>query len=369
AKDDYWKVVDHCYLCDLCYMTKCPYVPPHEWNLDFPHLMLRAKAVRFKKHPELIKGRDKLISNTDMVGKLAGIPIINSIANASANVGFVRDTMGIHKDAVLPKYHSNTLSKRLKGHSSANSAQAVEGTTGKVAIFGTCYGEYNDPTLGEDLLAVLEHNGIETKLVSGARCCGMPKLELGDLEAVEDAKNHNVPLLADLVDQGYDIIAPIPSCGLMFRQELPLMYPQDEAVKRVQAAIFDPFEYLMLRHKGGALNTDFKQSLGTVSYHVACHQRVQNIGMKTRDVLSLIPDTQVKPVERCSGHDGTYAVKAEFHEASIKICKPAARKAGDAKPDHVTSDCVMAGHHIAHVMGEGAEAEHPFKLLRRAYGI
>ena len=49
AKKDYWNVVDECYLCDLCYQVKCPYVPPHEWNIDFPHLMLRAKTIQFKK--------------------------------------------------------------------------------------------------------------------------------------------------------------------------------------------------------------------------------------------------------------------------------------------------------------------------------
>ena len=197
----------------------------------------------------------------------------------------------------------------------------------------------------------------------------MPKLELGDLDAVTAAKAHNIPLMAAWVARGYDIIAPIPSCGLMFRQELPLMFPEDADVAAVRDALFDPFEYLMLRHRAGRLNTDFKHSLGTVSYHSACHQRVQNIGPKTRDILSLVPGTQVHVIDRCSGHDGTYAVKREFHDAAVKIGRPAANQAKEAGPDHVTSDCVMAGRHIAHIMGNGAEAEHPFKLLRYAYGL
>ena len=367
-KADYWKVVDHCYLCDLCYMTKCPYVPPHHWNVDFPHLMLRAKAVRYRQHGRAVKTRDKLISNTDMVGRLAGIPILNTIANAAMNVGVVRDVMGVHRNAVLPQYHRNTLSRRFSNDPDVE-AQATERTTGKVALFGTCYGEYNDPTLGEDLAAILRHNGVAVALIDDAKCCGMPKLELGDLDAVTAAKAHNVPLMAAWVARGYDIIAPIPSCGLMFRQELPLMFPDDAEVAKVRDALFDPFEYLMLRHQGGCLNTDFKHGLGKVSYHSACHQRVQNIGSKTRDVLSLVPDTQVHVIERCSGHDGTYAVKREFHDAAVKIGRPAARQATVAAPDHVTSDCVMAGRHIAHIMGDGVEAEHPFKLLRYAYGL
>jgi glycerol-3-phosphate dehydrogenase subunit C len=191
---------------------------------------------------------------------------------------------------------------------------STDATKGKVVLFATCYGNYNEPWLGEDLVAVFEHNGIPVRLADRERCCGMPKLELGDLGAVAKAKDANVPVLVRMVDQGYDIVAPIPSCVLMFKQELPLLFPDDEAVARVRDAIFDPFEYLMLRHKAKKLKTDFKHALGNVAYHVACHQRVQNIGLKTRDVLALVPDTRVNVIERCSGHDGTYAVKTEFHQ-------------------------------------------------------
>ena len=153
------------------------------------------------------------------------------------------------------------------------------------------------------------------------KCCGMPKLELGDLDAVFAAKDVNIPVLAKLVDEGYDLIAPVPSCTLMFKQELPLMFPDDPEVAKVRDAVFDPFEYLMLRHKEGKLKTDFSAPLGKVVWHVPCHQRVQNIGPKTREILELVPETEVETIERCSGHDGTYAVKKEFHEISMKICR------------------------------------------------
>ena len=197
----------------------------------------------------------------------------------------------------------------------------------------------------------------------------MRKLELGDLEAVRKAKDANIPVLARLVDEGWDIVAPVPSCVLMFKQELRLMFPEDAEVQKVAAAIFDPFEYLMLRHKEGKLRTDFSQSLGKVSYHVACHQRVQNIGMKTRDILQLIPGTEVDAIERCSGHDGTYAVKKEFHKASMKIGRPVVNKVKKAAPDHYSSDCPMAGHQIANGLDDGSQPEHPLSLLRQAYGI
>jgi len=324
AKKDYWKVVDDCFLCDLCYLTKCPYVPPHEWNVDFPHLMLRAKAIKFKQGKT--KMRDKLITSTDALGKFASIPVITQTVNAINRNRLSRNlldkTLGIHPDALLPEYDSNTLLKRDKKRQPDNSqAEATETTTGKVALFATCYGNYNEPKIGEDLITVFEHNGLQVQLVQNTVCCGMPKLELGDLDAVSRAKDSNIKILAQLVDEGWDIVTPVPSCTLMYKQELPLMYPDEADVIKVQQAMFDPFEYLMLRYKAGKLKTDFKTPLGKISYHVACHQRVQRIGMKTRDILQLIPDTDVLPIERCSGHDGTYTFKSEFHDTAMKICK------------------------------------------------
>ncbi len=222
----------------------------------------------------------------------------------------------------------------------------------------------------EDLIAVYEHNQIQVRTLERERCCGMPKLELGDLDAVERAMQANVPELLKWVEQGWDIVAPIPSCTLMFRQELPLLFAADESVYKVSQAIFDPFEYLLLRHRSNLLKTDFKSPLGKISYHAACHQRVQNIGSKTREVLELVPGTTVTAIERCSGHDGTYAVKKEFHQAAMKIARPLARKVAQEQADFYTSDCVMAGHHIQNALGRDAPApQPPMSLLRKAYGI
>jgi glycerol-3-phosphate dehydrogenase subunit C len=374
AKADYWKVVDHCYLCDLCYLTKCPYVPPHEWNVDFPHLMLRAKAVKYEQGE--VKARDKLITNPDLIGKIAGIPVVTQAVNAANRSAVVRKAMdsaiGIHPDALLPPFHSDTLPRRVakRKNVTAIKVKAGEQTRGKVALFGTCYGTYNEPELGMDLFKVFEHNGIYVKLTENTRCCGMPKLELGDLRAVEKAKDVNVPLLAQMVDEGWDIVAPVPSCVLMFKQELPLMFPDDPDVKKVQGAIYDPFEYLMLRHKEGLLNTEFKQPLGKVAYQVACHQRVQNIGPKTREVLQLVPETEVESIERCSGHDGTYTFKSEFHEDAMKILRPVASRVEKAGATYYASDCPMAGHHIENgLKGDKKAPTHPLTLMRIAYGL
>jgi Fe-S oxidoreductase len=369
----YWEVVDHCYLCDMCFMTKCPYVPPHEWNVDFPHLMLRAKAVKHSQGKT--RTRDKILTSTDTVGMLAGIPVVSAVVNAvnRTRVGrkVVEELFEVHPQAHLPDYHSATLRRRLDASRNRNAGAGHDAgpTRGKVVLFTTCYGNYNEPDIGEDLVAVFEHNDIPVRLADTERCCGMPKLELGDLQAVAKAKDVNIPVLAALVDEGWDIVAPVPSCVLMFKQELPLLFPDDPDVAKVRDHIYDPFEYLVIRHKHAMLKTDFKNSLGKISYHVACHLRVQNIGMKTRDLLQLVPDTEVNAIERCSGHDGTYAVKKEFHDVSMKICKPIVNRVQKDDPDHYCSDCPMAGHQIESGLDSGKPPEHPLNLLRMAYGI
>jgi len=378
-KKVFWDVVDHCYLCDMCFMTKCPYVPPHPFNVDFPHLMLRAKAVRARRGGIALS--ERVLAATDTVGRLAGIPVVVEVVNAvnasGAGRALLERTLGVDRTAPLPKYHARTARARLAAlgtvadasAGAASSAEASPGTSGRVALFTTCYGNYNDPALDEDLVAVLEHNGIEVVLLARERCCGMPRLELGDLEGVAQLKERNIPPLAAAADAGFDIVAPVPSCVLMFKQELPLMYPEDQAVQRVAARIFDPFEYLMLRHAAGRLRTDFKCSLGKVSYHVPCHLRVQNIGLKTRDLLKLVPGTSLDTIERCSGHNGTYGVKARFRAASVRIGRPVVERVQGAQCDHYASDCPMAGEQIAGGLGDERAPEHPLRLLRMAYGI
>jgi Fe-S oxidoreductase len=246
-----------------------------------------------------------------------------------------------------------------------------------VAIFSTCYINYNEPGIGHDLIKILDHNQIPHVLAEKEACCGMPKLELGDLEGVRALKEKNIPALAKLARAGYAIVAPIPSCGLMFRQELPLMFPDDADVKAVQKAMFDPFEYLVTRAKDGLLKTDFQSGLGAVSYHIACHLRVQNVGQKTRELLEMIPDTTVNTVERCSGHAGTWGVKKEFHANAMKIGRPVFRQMAEhplGEPRWIASDCQLAGHHIEQGMREAGrpvddKLAHPLTLVRMAYGL
>jgi glycerol-3-phosphate dehydrogenase subunit C len=289
--------------------------------------------------------------------------------------GAMQAVLGVHKDRELPPY----TSRPFRSHAEKSKDFPVRdgaNAPGKVAIFSTCYLNYNEPGIAHDLLAILEHNEIPYVLVEKEACCGMPKLELGDLKGVDSLKDINIPVLASYARGGYAILAAVPSCALMFKQELPLMYPEDAHTLAVRDAMFDPFEYLVLRKKDRLLKTDFKHRLGKVSYHIPCHSRVQNMGQKTREMLEAVPGTEVKTVERCSGHDGTWGVKVEHFESSMKIGRPVFRQMAEAPdgagPQYISSDCPIAARQILQGMGEearNAQKAHPLTLIRKAYGI
>jgi len=358
-------VIDHCYLCDLCFLTKCPYVPPHEWEIDFPHLMLRGKAIKF--HKSKTSFRDKILTSTDLLGKLGSRKIIAPIINYFNSIKIFRivleKVLNIHRNAKLPKFSS--ITSKSKHNLIVNNSKTVD----KVAIFTTCYHNYNEPIVIDDLVAVLSHNSIHVELIKDDKCCGMPKLELGDLKTVEKMMQHNIQKFKKYVDDGYKIIAPVPSCVLMFKQELPLLFPDNNDIKSISKALYDPFEYLLILHEQDKLNTKFTNNIGSVFYQVACHQRVQNIGQVTKKILELIPGTDVEALERCSGHDGTYGVKKETHDIAIKIARPIVKEYQKNEAQHFTSDCTLAAHHIVNAMGNQVTPDHPISLMKKAYGI
>jgi glycerol-3-phosphate dehydrogenase subunit C len=355
-------------------MTKCPYVPPHPWNVDFPHLMLRAKAIEYRKGE--VKLRDRVLSNTDALGHLAGIPVVTQTVNAVNHTkpmrALMEDALGVDRKAWLPDFATRKFRSAAK-RASAGEVRDGERTPGKVAIYATCYVNFNEPGIGHDLLAVLDHNRIPWVLVKSETCCGMPLLEQGNLDGVAQKKAQNMPVLAQYAREGYAILGAVPSCVLMYKHELPLMFPDDPEARAVSEAFWDPFEYFVSRYRDGLLNTEFRTPLGNVSYHVPCHARVQNIGRKTSDLLSLVPETKVNVVERCSGHAGTFGVKKEFHAMAMKIGTPVFKQMANGEPNFISSDCALAGHHIAQGIAENQLGDpplaHPLTLLRRAYGI
>ena len=371
-KDDFQKVTDECYMCDLCFQTKCPYVPPHPWSIDFPHLMLRGKVIAHetKKKNILKRLRDRILTSTDALGKIVKLPLVDITYEKFSNNIFLRKATakltGLHPEANLPKYENKVLKYTP---SQPHEVKEAGKTTGKVAVFVGCYCRNNKPNIAEDLLMVLEHNHIQVKLMTNERCCGMPKLDLGDMKSVESLMEHNLPLLQDQIQNGFDIISLVPSCVLMFKQELPLLFSENEALKEIKNRIYDPFEYLVMREKGDLLKKDFQKSLGKIAYQISCHQRVQNIGPVTKNILEMIPDTEVETIERCSGHDGTYALKKETYNNSKKIVNRVVKKVDSTQADYLTSDCPLAGEHIKNFSTIKLDNVHPISLLRKAYNL
>ena len=361
--NDFDKVVDHCYLCDLCFMTKCPYVPPHEWEIDFAHLMLRGKVIKNSK--KKISFRDKVLASTDMLGKMFSRYFVSSFVNFFNNNKVFRNLLekfGVHRNAKLPKFVSKTA-KQLNLTNQSSTSKF------KVAIFTTCYHNFNEPGVIKDFYDILKHNDVTVEIITEDNCCGMPKLELGNIEQVGKMMEKNLPKFKKFTDLGYLIVAPIPSCVLMYKQELPLLFPDNQDLLKVSKSFRDPFEFLNMLNDEGILNTDFNTELGNISYQVACHQRVQNFGMLTKKILELVPGTTVNAIERCSGHDGTYGVKLETHDIAIKIARPITKSFKDANFDSFTSDCSLAAHHIENSLGNIQEPEHPISLIKKAYGI
>ena len=376
ATADYRKVADACTLCDMCYMTKCPYVPPHEYNLDFPHLMLRYRAVELQEGR--VSRRHRELTNTDRNGKLAGpmAPLANWASDRHHRLprSLMEKVVGIDRRAALPAYHGRNFVRRAK-KATAPADRSAPAIGRKAVLYATCFVNYNQPSIGEATRAVLARNGVVTE-VAYPRCCAMPQLEQGDLAAVATSARKVAAALSPWIDKGYDIIALVPSCTLMLKFEWPLILPDDIAVKRLASATFDVSEYLVDIARKEGLAPGMTPLDGGVTVHLACHARAQNMGQKAAEMLRLLPDTKVSVIERCSGHGGSWGVLNEHFETAVKIGKPVARQALKNATRFVSSECPLAGMHIAQEMeieaGNDALAQrqlHPIELVARAYGI
>ena len=373
AKADYGKVVEACTLCDMCFMTKCPYVPPHPFDIDFPHLMLRRRAADRKQNGgEFVREQ---LGETDRNGKLAKpvAPLINLATSRKAKP--IRAAMeavaGIDRDAELPKWSSKTPAELYRHPPPPNPEGPAFGKR-KAVIYTTCFANYNETGTATDAMSVLLHQGVETKFVYPV-CCGMPQLEAGDLAEVAARAEKVAAEMASWIAGGWDVVAVTASCGLMMKFEWPLLLPEHAGVKALSAAAKDICEYVVDLSKAYGLTPGLEPLRG-VTIHHACHARAQNMGAKSAEMLRLIPDTQVDLVERCSGHGGTFGVMKETHGVAVKVGKPAARQVAKAGNKLLCSDCPLACKHIGQLLeaelpaGERPHLQaHPITMMAYAY--
>ena len=379
ASDDFKPVIDACTMCDMCFLTKCPYVPPHEFNLDFPHLMLRYRAVVLKE-----KGKPPVVQNQlaqmDRNGTL--LAPIAPLANWGSKKGnpVTRPAMeaiaGIDKNAELPKFAGKTFIKRAQEAVGTNAYAANPNGPAKAreaVLYATCAVNYNNPEVGEAAAKVLAHLGVNVS-TEYPGCCGMPYLEQGNIAKVAEQAEKVAAALRPLVDAGKDIITLTASCGLMFKFEWPLIVPDNEDVKALSAATKDISEYVVdIANKEG-LTEGLQADPQSIAMHLACHARAQNVGPKSAELLRLIPEAKVSVVERCSGHGGTFGVLKETRHLAVKVGRPAARAAAKAEPDTVCSDCPLAAKHLVQLVDDlnentPPEAKHPIEVFAAAYQL
>jgi glycerol-3-phosphate dehydrogenase subunit C len=390
-KEDYRQVVDACTLCDLCFMVSCPYVPPHEWDIDFPHLMLRDRAARLEAGE-----RDfwvKQITETDRNGRLAALaPGLANFATANKTARAAMERVAhVDRDAHLPKFYGPTFEKQARRHPPAVNREAPAFGR-KVVLYATCFVNYHNPATGRAAQAVLAKNGVETEVVYPA-CCGMPQFERGDLKRVAERAESVSKALGEWIDKGYDVVALTPSCALMLKFEWPLLLPRHAGVKKLSQATYDIAEYVVEIAAKEGLAPGLQPLDGQVALHIACHARAQNMGNKANDMMKLVPETKVTQILRCSGHGGSWGVLKGNFTTALKVGKPAFRqvaqlhkqtveatqKAGRNQPvtTYLSSECPLAGQHLRQgierldVEGkpEIVEAPHPIELFARAYGL
>jgi glycerol-3-phosphate dehydrogenase subunit C len=359
------KVVDLCFQCKLCYVN-CPYTPDqnHPFNIDFPRLMLREKMVRAKR--EGVTLQDRFLGNPDLTGALGGLtsPLSNWGSRSRLGRVLLERLVGLDRRRNLPLFHRTTFDRWFRKREKRLNRK-VGGNGGKVALFFTCSVNYNQPEIGKSLIAVLAHHDIKV-VCPEQRCCGMPYLDGGDLANATENLKFNVRSFRRFIDQGYTIVVPQPTCGYVLKKEYPWLDGGEDA-RAVAAATMDLGEYLMKLHEKGKLDTRFVKAPGKVLYHLPCHLKAQNIGYRSRDLLKLIPGTEIEMVDRCTGMDGTWGMKREYFDESLKVARKVFRAVDEFKPDRVASDCALAGIQIH--QGTGMRSVHPVEILREAYGL
>lgn len=374
-------VVDQCFQCKLCYVN-CPYTPgKHEWELDFPRLMMRADQVLHRTRSRTLATRltDGALASTDLFGRVGSAlaPLANKAIDSplSPSRRVIQKVTGIAAERILPPFQRVRFSTWFKKRSSRIASPRRSQVA---AVFPTCLVEYQDTQVGKDLVGVYERNGIECRMPEGQICCGAPMLHQGDVEGFRSNARKNVATLAAFLrkarSHGEDVtvVVPQPTCGYVLKNDY-VDYVGGADAELVAAHTKDAAEFLMELHRadkaegGTGLDTSFDGSVPeTTTYHAPCHLRAQNIGLKSRDLMKLT-GTKITVVAECSAIDGTWGLRAENFEMSRRVAEKMASDIIKADSDAVAGDCSLANGGIR--LETETEPQHPLSLVARAYGI
>ena len=364
---DFEQVEKECYYCKLCY-NHCPYTPPHQFEIDFPRLMAAWKKHRAEHGG--VSWRDKLLIKTDLIGRLGSLtaPVSNRLIQISWIRKLLEPLVGIHRKRQVLPFEKEPF---LQWWKRRNPPRGQKAPKRKVVLFPSCMVNYQAADIGKATVQVLEKNGVEVVVPDGQRCCGMPSFDLGDTESMLQAAQQNFSVFKPYLDSGFDVVIPAPSCSLMFKREYPYLNPSPEMV-RLADHTFDICEYLIRLKKEGGLSLEFPKNPGRVAYQIPCHLRDQNIGFKSKELMDLT-GAQVRVIERCSGHDGTWGAKVEFFDLSMKIAQKAVREIQADSTDLIASDCPLSALQLdqarAGQPGPSGQTLHPIQIIRDAYQI
>jgi glycerol-3-phosphate dehydrogenase subunit C len=361
------RVADHCWQCKLCFI-KCPYTADEGAPelLDFPRLMAREKAQRARR--DGVPLVDKILGEPELVGALgAGLaaPLANFVNEKRLLRKLTEKVTGISAEFPLPPLARHKFSSWFAEHEALETA----GDAGEVVLFPTCYGEANFPGVPRAAVQVLEHNGYSVVVPEALTCCSMPNLDGGDVDRARRKMQANVDALLPFVRRGLRVAVPGPTCGYTMKKEWPVYLGTPEAADVARATV-DLMEFLDELRKAKTLNRDFETGFGKVGYHAACHLRAQKIAVPGARLLSLLPDTEVRIIERCSAVDGTWGMKAVYYEEGAHYGGRLARAIASGEEDGETllvGDCNLAALRV--LKESGKHMLHPVEALAEAYGL
>ncbi len=361
--DDFRSVTDLCWQCKLCFI-ECPYTvdQKHEWAVDVPRLLMRFKANDAKRNG--VTFQDKVLGEPGKLGAMASgfmAPVANLITSSQLLRKVQAKVTGISAEFPVPPFASTTFESWMNKRTPLEGA----GTLGEVAIFSTCMGDYNFPSIAASAVRVLEKNGYSVTRPEQV-CCGIPNLDGGDIDAAREKARTNVQSLLPHVRAGKLVVTVQPTCGYTIKKEWPELLGTAEG-REVAAATVDIMELLERLRREKKLNREFKSGLGKVAYHAACHLRAQKIGFPGARILGLLPDTEVEIVEKCSAVDGTWGMKSQYYEMGRRYARKLASGIENAEAATVVTDCALSAQRI--LKENEVEALHPAEALARAYGI
>jgi anaerobic glycerol-3-phosphate dehydrogenase C subunit len=349
GSDELKKVMEGCVNCKRC-LTECP------TGVDIPWVALQARAHHVKTKGQPF--RERFIADTHLACRVGNTlaPLVNLAFSFQPARALMESTIGLDRRRKMPPFPSKTFRERYQGSDKGN---------GKVAYFLSCYANYNDPEgEGRAVVEVLQRNGFGVE-VPGFECCGIARISSGGLDAALEGVEKNVEKIASLAEKGIPVVFSEPSCALAVKQEYPRIVNTERA-SRAAAGSHEIHGFLFRLKEEGKLNQNLGKIALQVGYHNPCHLRALGVAKEPVELLKLIPGLQVQVFEdRCCGLAGTFGLKRENYDLSMKIGENLFREIRKSGVDRVVTSCGSCAMQIS--QGTGLKVVHPLTLLAEAY--